>query len=296
MEVDFLNIAKSVRGVVNCLATEVICETKSHLENLDLSKATLWKLNVTNNFASSGSYKKEPTKPPFNRNLRLTRIAMTPHGRAIYSSGSILDFVAGIRDAIKGHEGLVGKEILYGDVSEGNIILLKPSPEDDLYGMLIDLDHSVKLQGNVALENNRSLTGTMKFMALERLQHVLDTGKSIGRTFRHDLKSFFYVFIVGCIEYEDVSADMAKNLDRWCTNELENNFIKKRDGVEHFDQEILKKFTTSFKGLKELAEKLRQILFHNDGRYIETPVDCGPLYDRMIKALDKTVEDIKGKI
>ena len=293
-EVNFLNIAKSVRGVVNCLATEIVYETKSHLHNLNLSKALPWKLNAGEKFISKGIKLTGAPKQSLKRNRRLTRIAMTPRGRAIYSSGSILDFVAGIRDAIKGHEGLVGKEILHGDVSEGNIILLKPSPEEDLYGMLIDLDHSVKMKGNVALEDDRSLTGTMKFMALERLQHARDTGKSIGRTCRHDLESFFYVFIVGCIEYEDVSANEANDLNDWCTNDVKSNFKAKSYDIEHFDQEILKKFTNSFKGLKELAEKLRQILFHNDGRYIETPVDCGPLYDSMIKALDKTVEDIKA--
>ncbi|VCU40438.1 Bgt-51723 [Blumeria graminis f. sp. tritici] len=162
--------------------------------------------------------------------------------------------------------------------------------------MLIDLDHSVRMKGNLALEERQSLTGTIKFMALERLEHARDTGKSIRRTCRHDLESFFYVFIVGCIEYEDVSADKAKNLDRWCTNEVENNFINKSYGVVHFDKEILKKFTTSFKGLKDLAKMLRIILFNDDGEYIETPQDCGPLYRKIIKAFNETIEDIKGKI
>ena len=146
------------------------------------------------------------------RNRRLIRIAMTPRGRSIYSRGSIQDFVAGIRDAIKGHEGLVAKEILHGDVSEGNIILLNPSPEDDLHGMLIDLDHSVKMKGNLALEEDWSLTGTMKFMALERLKFASKQEKTIGRTCRHDLESFFYVFIVGCIKYGLVHERREKQL------------------------------------------------------------------------------------
>ncbi|CAD6500142.1 BgTH12-04245 [Blumeria graminis f. sp. triticale] len=293
-EIDFLNIAKSVRGVVNCLASEVIYETKSHLDDLNLLRAIPWDLRAANRFISRGIKLKGAPMQCLKRNRRLIRIAMIPRGRSIYSGGSILEFVAGIRDAIKGHEGLVAKEVLHGDVSEGNIILLNPSQEDDLHGMLIDLDHSVKMKGNLALEDDRSLTGTMKFMALERLQHARDTGKSIGRTCRHDLESFFYVFIIGCIEYEDVSANEANDLNDWCTNDVKSNFKFKRDDIQNFDIEILDRFTASFKGLKELAEKLRQILFHDDGRYIETPVDCGPLYSRMIKALDKTVEEIRA--
>ncbi|CAD6500094.1 BgTH12-04197 [Blumeria graminis f. sp. triticale] len=294
-EVRFMKDALPLPGVVKYRASQLVYQTNSHLGNLDLSGADPWDLKADDHNVTYGSNYHAMTIPSL-RNRRLIRIAMTPSGRTIYSSGSILDFVAGIRDAIKGHEGLVGKEILHGDISEGNIILLKPSPANDLHGMLIDLDHSVRMKGNLALEERQSLTGTIKFMALERLEHARDTGKSIGRTCRHDLESFFYVFIVGCIEYEDVSADKANNLDRWCTNDVKGNFKLKRDDVEHFDQEILKKFTTSFKGLKELAKMFRIILFNDDGQYIETPQDCGPLYRKIIKAFDKTIEDIKGKI
>ncbi|SZF01234.1 unnamed protein product [Blumeria hordei] len=151
------------------------------------------------------------------------------------------------------------------------------------------------MKGIVALEDDRFLPGTMKFMALERLKHARNTGNTTSRTC-HDLESFFYVFIVGCIEYEDVSADEVDDLNYWCTNHVKRNFKSKRYHVEHFDTEILDKFTTSFKGLKEVAGKMRQILYHDDGRYIETPVDCGPLNGRIIKALDITLEDFRDKI
>ncbi|CAD6501999.1 BgTH12-02242, partial [Blumeria graminis f. sp. triticale] len=57
-------------------------------------------------------------------------------------------------------------------------------------------------------------------------------------------------------------------------------------------QKLLEKFTISLQGLK----KLRKTLFKDDGRYIRTPKDYGPLYRGMIKALDKTIEDIRGRI
>ncbi|VCU40235.1 Bgt-50373 [Blumeria graminis f. sp. tritici] len=294
-EIDFLNMAKTVQGVVNIIASYVIYDTKSHMDSLDISISLPWDLRADDRYISEGHNTSDSTTVSYERNRRLIRIAMIPSGRTIYSSGSILDFVAGIRDAIKGHEGLVGKEILHGDISEGNIILLKPSPANDLHGMLIDLDHSVRMKGNLALEERQSLTGTLKLMALERLEHARDTGKSIRRTCRHDLESFFYVFIIGCIEYEEISADKAKNLDRWCTNEVENSFSNKRDSVVHFD-EIFIKFTASFKGLKNLSNMLRKILFNDDRKYIKTPQDCGALYRKIIKAFEEIIEDLKGKI
>ncbi|VCU40326.1 Bgt-50970 [Blumeria graminis f. sp. tritici] len=222
-------------------------------------------------------------------------MAIIPCGRAIYSSGTILDFVAGIRDAIKGHEGLVGKGILHGDVCEEKIVLLKTTSDKDMHGMLTGLEHSVKIKDNLAMDYEHFLTGNLKFMALERLKNFSLTGEVIRRTCRHDLESFFYVFIVGCIGYEKVSESKDNNLERWCSKNLAMNYMSKVAEVMNSDI-LLDKFTPSFEGLKELARNLRQILFNDNGQYIETPEDCRPLYQRMIKAFDKTIEDIRGTI
>ncbi|VCU40295.1 Bgt-50386 [Blumeria graminis f. sp. tritici] len=80
------------------------------------------------------------TQPSLERNRFLFRIVMTPCGRKIDTCGSILDFVAGIRDAIKAHQRLVNISILHGDVSEENIILKDPTTDDDSHGILIDFD------------------------------------------------------------------------------------------------------------------------------------------------------------
>ncbi|VCU40330.1 Bgt-50996 [Blumeria graminis f. sp. tritici] len=222
-------------------------------------------------------------------------MAITPRGRPIYSSGSILDFVAGIRDAIKGHEGLVGKGILHGDISEGNIILLKPTSDGDLHGMLIDLDQSFKMKRNPVEENVGFSIGTVKFMALERLRSVAKSNFPIRRTCRHDLESLFYVFIVGCIEYEFVNDRKSKNLNDWCKKSLLNCYYRKLSEITPLSP-LLDQFTPSFEGLKELALKLRTILFHKHKIYTETPLDCGSMCREMILAFDKTVKDIRGKI
>ncbi|SZF01040.1 unnamed protein product [Blumeria hordei] len=293
-EAELLNIASSVPGVVNCLNSEIFYETKSHLDGLDLVQATHWTLNADKKYIRKSSHVNLTTKPSMERNRRLTRIAMTPRGRKIYSSGSILDFVAGIRDAIKGHEGLVGKGILHGHISEENIIMLKPNSENDPHGMLIDLDRSDKMRGNLIWDNDRKFMGTLKFMALEQLESAHRRKEFTRRTYRHDLEAFFYVFIVGCIEYERASKSTRRDLSTWSSNDIEKNYFSKMVYVVQFHM-LLDEFTPSFEGLKELAKKLRQILFKDHGRYIETPDDYGPLYKRMIKAFDETIEDIRAE-
>ncbi|VCU40297.1 Bgt-51143 [Blumeria graminis f. sp. tritici] len=101
-EIDFLNMAKTVRGVVNIIASDVIYDTKSHMDSLDISISLPWDLRADDKYISEG----HNTIPSLERNRFLFRIAMTPCGRKIDTCGSILDFVAGIRDAIKAHRGL----------------------------------------------------------------------------------------------------------------------------------------------------------------------------------------------
>ncbi|VCU40285.1 Bgt-50340 [Blumeria graminis f. sp. tritici] len=219
---------------------------------------------------------------------------MTPCGRKIDTRGSILDFVAGIRDAIKAHQRLVDISILHGDISEGNIILKGPTTDDDSHSMLIDFDCSVKLKGNVAEDEELFLTGTVKFMAIERLKSASNSKPSIRRTYRHDLESFFYVFVVGCIEYEHVPKGTPPNLNEWCEGKIKSCYSVKQTDILN-PAMILDKFTPSFVGLKELAKSLRTILF-KDGTFLDTPEDRGLMYRRMIMAFDETIEDIRGKI
>ncbi|VCU40278.1 Bgt-50351 [Blumeria graminis f. sp. tritici] len=219
---------------------------------------------------------------------------MTPCGRKIDTCGSILDFVAGIRDAIKAHQRLVDISILHGDISEGNIILKGPTTDDNSHSMLIDFDCSVKLKGNVAEDEERFLTGTVKFMAMERLEYAANSKTSIRRTYRHDLESFFYVFVVGCIEYEHVPKGTPPNLNEWCEGGIKTCLSNKYYSISRHEL-LLNLFTPSFEGLKELAKNLRTILF-KDGTFFATPEDRGSIYRRMIMAFDETIEDIGGKI
>ncbi|VCU40294.1 Bgt-20139 [Blumeria graminis f. sp. tritici] len=131
-------------------------------------------------------------------------------------------------------------------------------------------------------------------MAIERLKSAANSKLSIQQTYRHDLESFFYVFLAGCIEYEFVDEAKLRNLDKWCKGEIDTCYLSKYTDI--LDLEIiLDKFTPSFVGLKELAKSLRTILF-KDENFFATPEDRGSIYRRMIMAFDKTIKDIKGKI
>ncbi|VDB96510.1 Bgt-51302, partial [Blumeria graminis f. sp. tritici] len=95
---------------------QLVYQTNSHLGNLDLSGADPWDLKADDHNVTYGSKYHAMTIPSLERNRFLFRIAMTPCGRKIDTCGSILDFVAGIRDAIKAHQRLVDISILHGDI------------------------------------------------------------------------------------------------------------------------------------------------------------------------------------
>ncbi|SZF02193.1 unnamed protein product [Blumeria hordei] len=294
-EVDFLKVALPVRGVVNYLTSDEVYRTSEHLGNLDFSDADAWDLKTETLVISRGTHLMQPTMSPWDRDRKLIRIAITPRGQPLKTSKTILDFVVGIRDAILGHRRLYHRGILHGDISGGNIILTSPTADDESKGMLIDLDYSVGLIESLKTDDDLFLKGTMKFMAMERLEKFVGEEPTIPRTVRHDLESFFYVFLVGCVEYEVVPQSKTHNFDRWCTNDIENNLAHKMSCIIKFEFWVLKHFTPSFYYLKDLAKSLRTILFSQDGQYITTPIDCSSMYDEMIEAFNKSIEQITEK-
>ncbi|CAD6501184.1 BgTH12-01438 [Blumeria graminis f. sp. triticale] len=295
-EIDFLKVALPVRGVVNYITSDEIYRKSDHLGSLDFTDVDAWDLKTETFIISRGTHLMQPTVNPCNRDRKLIRIAIAPRGQPLKTSKTTLEFVVGIRDAILGHRRLYDQGILHGDISEGNIILTSPTANDESKGMLIDLDYSVGLIESLKTDDELSLTGTMKFMAIERLVNAVEKEPTIQRTIRHDLESFFYVFLVGCIEFEVVPESKSFNLDSWCTKYLNSNCVTKIGYISAFETFVLKKFTPSFLGLKDLAKSLRTILFGKHGHNFTTPYDCSLMYNEMIEAFNKTIEQITGKI
>ncbi|KAG9228313.1 serine/threonine-protein kinase Sgk2 [Amylocarpus encephaloides] len=131
----------------------------------------------------------------------------------------------------------------------------------------------------------------MQFMAIEVLE-----GK--GHTYRHDLESFFYVFVWICIRYghESIVGQKPNKLLRPKTNILRGWYTGTYTEIaetkygkmsQYLFERIIAEFTPKFENLKRLARELRSILFptRDWGIFIGTFHRHDIMYDGMINAL-----------
>jgi len=100
---------------------------------------------------------------------------------------TVTELLEALRNTILGYRSLLedGK-ILYRDISENNIIITELPAKEAPKGRLIDLDLAKELDSMLSRARHR--TGTIQFIAIEVL-------KGKGHIYRHDLESFFYVFV-----------------------------------------------------------------------------------------------------
>jgi hypothetical protein len=114
-------------------------------------------------------------------------LVISPAGRSIKEFKSVREFLEGCRDSIKAHRSLyIEGKILHRDISVNNLIITDAEGEGDPRGMLTDLDLTTELDSGSGGGHHN---GTLEFMAIE----VLEGGSN---TYRHDLESFFYVFLL----------------------------------------------------------------------------------------------------
>jgi hypothetical protein len=136
----------------------------------------------------------------------------------------------------------------------------------------------------------RHRTGTMQFMAIEVLE-------GNGHTYRHDLESFFYIFLWMCIRYgyEDTGRQEASKVVRAKTNILQGWYTgtyadiarnKTADMIKNRFEKIIVEFAPKFENLKPLARELRSVLFPIRDRDIFTGTfhDHSIIYNGMIIA------------
>ncbi|CAM6004313.1 unnamed protein product [Sphagnum balticum] len=227
-------------------------------------------------------------------------LVVSPAGRPLSSYRSVRELLEALRDAIKGHRSLLedGK-ILHRDISENNIIITEVTVKGDPTGLLIDLDLAKELNSVPSGASHR--TGTMQFMAIEVLQ-----GK--GHTYRHDLESFFYVFIWMCIRYgEDASEPSpsrpleAKRKGRPTTASVLRDWYtgtytqiartKVGDMDKNEFENVIVEFAPQFERLRQLARELRSILFPiMDGAiFTGTFRNHDIMYDGIIEAFDRAI-------
>ncbi|SZF06365.1 unnamed protein product [Blumeria hordei] len=290
-EIDFLHAARAVKGVVDLAWAKQIYQVVTHREGLDFSTGKRWNLGVKN-WLSIGT---EDVPKEYFKKRKLTLAIISPYGRPLKTCSTVREFLSGLLDAILGHRDLyLFAGILHGDISESNVILTGPDELGLIHGKLIDLDMSMYV---AEYNEAKSLAGTMKFMAIKVLQNIALKSGTMTKTYRHDLESFFYVFLVGCVCYGRDSAEYQNYFNGWYScGPLLNQAVKMADIGMNFEIRITDNFSPCFNGIKELAFELRQILFGVNYTFYDTPRYSSELYDPIITAFLKTIKKIDDGI
>ncbi|KAI9779875.1 MAG: hypothetical protein M1816_003322 [Peltula sp. TS41687] len=216
-------------------------------------------------------------------------LVISPPGRAIRDFRSLKELLEAFRDAIRAHKSLYEKgKILHRDISENNIIITEDNR--DYKGILIDLDLAKELGSGPSGARHR--TGTMEFMAIEVL-------KGVSHTYRHDLESFFYVFLWVCILHGWVFSGhrhkqrQSRYLRKWYQGDYIDIAATK---LGHMDknlfEEIVAEFPPQFEHAKDVARRVREVLFpFRDGYFTGTFKDPDIMYRPIIEAFAAAARD-----
>jgi serine/threonine protein kinase len=172
--------------------------------------------------------------------------------------------------------------ILHRDISENSLIITDVEKDGESKGMLIDLDLAKELDNGWS--GARRQTSTIEFMAIEVL-------KGTAHTYRHDLVSFFYVFLWIIILGRDKTLPKTRQLRDWYKGTYNQRAHTKRG---HMDKgafkEIFAEFPAEFQSLKGLAEEIRDVLFlYREGLFTGTYRDPDRLYKPMIDAFEGAI-------
>ncbi|KAG8407888.1 hypothetical protein J3458_020198 [Metarhizium acridum] len=221
------------------------------------------------------------------QNRILTCVLTSPAGRPLDTFRSPLELLQVFRDAIQCHRSLYqDAKILHQDVSAGNMIILDNQEGGGPKGTLIDLDSAIHLEAD--LERPPSITGTRPFMAIGVLKHH-------RHTYRHDLESFFYVFLWIIVTNRADDPPEASKLRQWSNGNWDELAARKSRDVDCDGfASILGEFPVEFHPLKSLAETVWKILFPlRDGTmWIGTDTKAEAvdrLYDQVIYAFEEAI-------
>ncbi|CAD6502860.1 BgTH12-05449 [Blumeria graminis f. sp. triticale] len=286
-EIEFLKLAKDLNGVLQLKTSGDLYEVEIHRESVQPSENLRWYLNVIDRTMSHGNRTKSLSEE-FSTKRKLTFAKLSPVGRPLESSLTVREFVRGIRDAIVGHRNLHGIGIVHGDISAGNIILTRPDEKGITKGTLIDLDMASFRMDENEKDQPKAITGTTRYMALELLRAISLRKLSLKQTYRHDLESFFYVLIVGCMRY---GLEKLPELLKTWSSDSHTCFLSKEAAItKTFETMIIDGFLPSFEVTMELARTLHEILFGDEAVEYGSPEDPNVHYDPIIEAFKKTLE------
>jgi Fungal protein kinase len=185
--------------------------------------------------------------------------------------------------------------ILHRDISTGNVFINRTDPER-MVGFVGDLDNAIIVQNMETLSLEKSSeakhrTGTKPFLAIGVLLKE-------SHTYRHDLESFFYVFLWICIIYRGPNKErrkIPKEIKEWILGDFKSIAkIKKGQMDANGFKDIVKLFSNYFsrhKVLKSVAWKLRDLLFGPRDRALFYGTLSGEKkkvwYEKFMKILNK---------
>ncbi|VDB83514.1 Bgt-50317 [Blumeria graminis f. sp. tritici] len=251
--------------------------------------------------SSNDSEGKEIDKYGVMNDYEMTRAVLSPYGRPLKSCTSVLQFLIVIRDALMGHRGLYNKKIIHSDISEDNIIIVAPTADDRSRGMLIDLNVSISDHDTCKTSTLEYPVGKLKFMALKQVEmwvgNIDDRDYNFNSSYIFDLESFFYVFLTGCVEYGRDPDLPLHNLNSWRAKYIDDTLQNKLEDInENFENFINTKLSSSFVDIRNLALKLRKIMFGNAEDCYEYVCNSNLVYKEMINAFNRTIGKIEGRI
>lgn len=217
---------------------------------------------------------------------------ITTKGRPIHKFRSNLELLLALRDAIIGHRSLLRHGILHRDVSLANIMITLVPRRDGLKGFLIDLDLALRLDCTTDSTTHHR-TGTMEFMAIGALYRE-------AHTYRHDLESFFYVFLWLCIHYLPGGQHVKPYptvLDTWGSLGYTDAAARKRSDMDPGGFEaLLKCFTSEATEMKDCARGIRAVLFPwRDLLWTGTDVAFEGVYECVLKVIGIAAKKMEGE-
>ena len=271
---------------------------KKSRSNTQASK--LSQVHEAGSFNSQSSFTSPATEQPFIDRI-FSYQATEPAGRPLSNFQSVSELLRAIRDAIKVHQALfLDGRILHRDVSESNMVITNPKENDGLSGMLIDLELGIVVEdGKNTRTGNQRMTDTRKFMAIEVVRMAFrDKQRDLEHTYRHDMESFFYVFLSMCVNYGWPAERRPKEdpFRRWYVGSYDDIVIAKTGDMERgsFRTNLRSKFSSKFMCAWDLAMDLRDLLFlRGDELHVGTPDgDESILYNHIIGVFDRTIESM----
>ncbi|CAK5265069.1 unnamed protein product [Mycena citricolor] len=231
------------------------------------------------------------------------RVVMTPLGVKLEEFSILRELISVFIDTVQAHSDLVERRILHCDASIGNIVIVRsPSgnPAALGCGFLIDMDNARMMDEGVK-RPVKHRTGTQEFMS----RSVLMWGDEdcFVHEPRHDLESFFLVFLWICWHYAGPCSIFRQNFDlseipalgNWADGEWEDiarcrNAVITKKGL--WRTRALDNFAPYFAPLKPLATEWKELVrtLREPGQQVECLLTHAAVLAVLRKALDTLPE------